>query len=153
MTRIGLIMFLLIAASTCSDYLARSQSSDLVGKWKIEITLENQTPRTLSLEAEDSGKGSLMLEGSRSNWDEPAKPTQVKWIVREGKRLVIVGPVEFPIGNVGREQGILLLKGTFESENSLKGELALFRMDQDPMDPNQTPSKTGKFQAVRSDSK
>lgn len=153
MTRIGLLLFLLIAANTCSDYLTRSQSSDLVGKWKIEITLENQTPRTLSLEAEESGKGSLMLEGSRSNWDEPAKPTQVKWIPQEGKRLVIVGPIEFPIGNVGREQGILLFKGAFESENRIKGELALFRMDQDPMDPNQTPSKTGTFQAVRSGSK
>ncbi|MGE0103129.1 MAG: hypothetical protein AB7H86_21765 [Blastocatellales bacterium] len=146
-------MLLLFGANTCSDFLPRSQSSDLAGKWKIEITFEKQDSRTLSFEADESGTGSLKLEGERSNWDEPAKPTKAKWMVESGKQMIIIAPIEFPIGNVGREPGILRLKGVFESESRLKGELAFFRMDQDPMDPNETPSKTGKFHAVRTDAK
>lgn len=149
MIKTWLILLLLIGANTCSYKLTRPQSSDPVGKWKIEITFENQSTRILSFEAEESGKGSLMLEGLRPNWDEPAKPSQAKWVVEEGKRLIITGPIEFPIGNVGREPGMLLLKGVFESESRISGELAFFGMDQDPMDHKSTPSKTGKFKAER----
>jgi hypothetical protein len=147
--RIGLMLILLFAARTCSGDVVRPQSSDLVGRWKVEITFENQSPRSLSFEAEDSGKGSLLLEGSRSNWDEPAKPSQAKWTVGQEKRVTISAPVEFPIGNVGREQGTLVFKGAFESERVITGDLSFFPMDQDPSDPKATPSKIGKFKATR----
>jgi hypothetical protein len=146
--RIGLMLILLFAAHICSVDAARPQSSNLVGRWKIDITFENQSPRSLRFVAEDSGKGSLLLE-ARSNWDEPAKPSQAKWTVGREKRVTISGPVEFPIGNVGRETGVLVFKGAFESESKITGELAFFPMDQDPSDPKATPSKTGKFKATR----
>src|SRR5215468_9038916 len=145
---IGLMLILLFAAHNCSVDAARPQSSDLVGKWKIDITFQNQSKRSLQLDAEDSGKGSLLLE-ARSNWDEPAKPSQAKWTVDSEKRVTILGPVEFPIGNVGREPGVLVFKGAFKSESMITGDFAFFSMDQDPMDPKSTPSKTGKFEATR----
>jgi hypothetical protein len=146
--RIGLTLTLLFAAYYCSVDAARPQSSDLVGRWKIDITFENQSKRSLRFEAEDSGAGSLLLE-AQSNWDEPAKPSQAKWSVGREKRLTISGPVEFPIGNVGRETGVLVFKGAFTSGSKITGEIAFFTMDQDPMDPKATPSKTGKFEATR----
>ncbi len=146
--RLGLMLILLFAAHNCSVDAARPQSSNLVGRWKIDITFENQSNRSLRFDAEDSGKGSMLLE-ARSNWDEPAKPSQAKWTVGREKRVTILGPVEFPIGNVGRETGILVFKGAFESESKITGELAYFPMDQDPSDPKATPSKTGKFKATR----
>lgn len=145
--RIGLMLILLFA--TCSSDVARPQSSDLVGRWKLEITFENQTPRSMRFEAEDAGKGSLLLEGTRSNWDEPAKPSQAKWTMGPEKRVTISGSVEFPIGNVGREQGTLVFNGAFESEKIFTGTLTFFSPDQDPMDPKATPSKTGTFKATR----
>ncbi len=145
---IGLMLILLFAALNCSVDAARPQSSDLVGRWKIEITFQNKSKRSLRFDAEDSGKGSLLLE-ARSNWDEPAKPSQAKWTAGAEKRVTILGPVEFPIGNVGRETGILVFKGAFKSESIITGDVAFFPMDQDPMDPNATPSKTGKFEATR----
>src|SRR5215468_9198090 len=148
MMRIGLTLTLLFAAYNCSVDAARPQSSDLVGRWKIEITFQNKSKRSLQFDAEDSGKGSLLLE-PRSNWDEPGKPSQAKWTVGEEKRVTILGPVEFPIGNVGREPGVLVFKGAFKSESIITGEIAFFPMDQDPMDPKSTPSKTGKFEATR----
>ena len=89
----------------------------------------------MRFDAEDSGKGSLLLEDARSNWDEPAKPSQAKWTVGAEKRVTILAPVEFPIGNVGRETGVLAFKGVFKSESKITGDIALFPMDQDPMDP------------------
>src|SRR5262245_46226941 len=146
--RIGLMLILLFAAHICSVDAARPQSRDLVGRWKIDITFENQSERSLSFDAEDSGTGSLLLE-ARSNWDEPAKPSRAKWTVGREKRVTISGPVEFPIGNVGREAGVLVFKGAFKSGSKITGDIAFFTMDQDPMDPKATPSKTGKFEATK----
>jgi hypothetical protein len=146
--RIGLMLILLFAAHICSVDAAQRQSSNMVGRWKIVFTFENQSERSLRFEAEDSGTGSLLLE-ARSNWDEPAKPSQAKWTVGREKHVTISGPVEFPIGNVGRETGILVFKGAFKSGNKITGDIAFFTMDQDPMDPKATPSKTGKFEATR----
>src|SRR5262245_38622443 len=146
--KIGLTFILLLAAYACLGNLTRPQSSDLVGRWKVDITFENQSPHSLRFVAEESGAGSLSLE-PRSNWDEPAKPTQAKWKVGAAKSVTFSGPVEFPIGNVGREPGILVFKGAFESEGKITGELAFFPMDQNPSDPKATPSKTGKFKATR----
>jgi hypothetical protein len=141
--KIGLMLILFLAT-------ARPQSSDLVGRWKIEITFENQSAkRSFRFDAEDSGKGSLLLEDTRSNWDEPARPSQAKWTVGREKRVTFSGPVEFPIGNVGRETGVLAFKGTFKSESKIDGDVAFFSSDQDPLDPKATPSKTGKFEATR----
>ena len=146
--KIALMLIFLFAASKYSVDAAQPQSSDLKGQWKIEITFEDQSKRTLQLDAEDSGTGSLLLE-ARSHWDEPAKPSQAKWTVGREKRVTISGPVEFPIGNVGRETGVLVFKGAFKSGSKITGDFAFFSMDQDPMDPKATPSKTGKFEATR----
>ena len=146
--KIALMLSLLFAAHNCSVDAPRPQSSDLVGRWKVDITFENESTRSMSLDAEDSGKGSLMLEGARSNWDEPAKPSQAKLTVGDNKRVTILAPVEFPIGNVGRETGVLAFKGVFKSESKITGDIALYPMDQDPMDPKATPTKTGKFEAT-----
>jgi hypothetical protein len=145
--RIGLTFILFFASHVFLGNVARTQSSDLVGQWKVDITFDDQTTRSLRLVAEESGKGSLLLE-ARSNWDEPAKPTQAKWTVRE-KRVTFSGRVEFPIGNVGRETGELVFKGAFESGSKITGEFAFFPMDQDLSAPKSDPSKTGKFKATR----
>ena len=146
--KIGLMLILLFAAHYCSVDAARPQYSNLVGRWKIDITFEDQSKRSLRFEAEDSGTGSLLLE-ARSNWDEPAKPSQAKWTVGRERRVTISGPVEFPIGNVGRETGVLVFKGAFKSGSKMTGDIAFYPMDQDPMNPKSTPSKTGKFEATR----
>jgi hypothetical protein len=147
--KIALMLIFLFAAHNCSVDAPRPKSSDMVGRWKVDITFENESTRSMSFDAEDSGKGSLLLEGARSNWAEPAKPSQAKWTVGKDKRVTILAPVEFPIGNVGRETGVLSFKGSFKSESKITGEIAFYPMDQDPMDPNATPTKTGKFEATR----
>jgi hypothetical protein len=147
--KLALALISLFAAHYCSADVVRPQSSDLMGRWKVDITFENESTRSMSLDAEDSGKGSLLLEGARSNWDEPAKPSQAKLMMGKDKNVTILAPIEFPIGNVGRETGVLAFKGVFKSESKITGDVALYPMDQDPMDPKATPTKTGKFEATR----
>ncbi|MBI1760866.1 MAG: hypothetical protein HYR56_05445 [Acidobacteria bacterium] len=147
--RIALTLIFLFAVHHCSTAARRPQSAELVGRWKVEITFANQFSRTLRFEAEASGKGSLLLEGPASNWAEAAKPTTAKWSQSAEQRVTISGPVEFPIGNVGRLAGTLICKGKFDTENSLSGEVALFAPEQDPQDPQVVPSRTGTFKATR----
>ena len=54
------------------------------------------------------------------------------------------GPVEFLIGNVGRDAGTLMCKGKFESADLISGEAEFFPSVGD------RPSKHGTFKAVRS---
>jgi hypothetical protein len=147
--KIGLMLILLFAAYNCSPDLARPQGSDLVGRWKIDITFENESKRSLNFDADDTGRGSLSMEEARDNWSEPSKPSQVKWMMGADKRVMFSAPVDFPIGNVGRETGILVFKGVFKSDTKITGELALYPVDQDPMDAKSIPIKTGTFEATR----
>jgi len=147
--KIALTLIFLFALHNCSAESTRTESSELVGQWKVEVTFENQDPRSFGFEAEESGKGSLVLEDARSNWAEPAKPTKAKWAQGEAKSVTIWGSVEFPIGNVGREPGILVFIGTFESDSVIRGDVEFFPVGQDPFDRKSKPSKTGRFKANR----
>ena len=147
--KIGLTIILLFASLNCSMDLAGQNSSDLIGRWKIEVTFESQSKHSFNLDAGGDDKGSALAREAQSNWDEPAKPSQAKWTVGAEKQVTISAPMEFPIGNVGREQGVLVFKGSFKSENKITGDVSFFPTDQDPMDPKSIPTRTGKFEATR----
>jgi hypothetical protein len=145
----ALALILVLAVQTCSASRVRTQFSNLVGRWKVDITFTNTVRHSLRFDAQASGKGSFLVQDSRSSLVEPAAPSDAKWARSGEKGVTFSGPVEFPIGNVGRDQGTLVFKGTFETEDLISGDLAFFPMDQDPKDPKAIPSKTGTFKATR----
>jgi hypothetical protein len=53
------------------------------------------------------------------------------------------GPVEFMLGNVGRDAGTLVCKGKFETESLITGEVEFSPLVGDG------PSKSGTFKAIR----
>ena len=53
------------------------------------------------------------------------------------------GPVEFLIGNVGRDAGTLVFKGKFEKADLIAGEVEFSPL------VGERPSKHGSFKAVR----
>ncbi len=59
------------------------------------------------------------------------------------------GRVEFPLGNVGRDPGTLVLHGKFGNDGMITGEAKFFRGDADPTDPKATAAKSGTFKATR----
>jgi hypothetical protein len=143
------VLALFAVALLCASVAAQPQSSDLVGRWKVDIAFDNQVRRSLQFDAEASGKGSFLLEGTRSNWDEPARPFDAKWTQAPEKRVTFSGGIEFPIGNVGREPGTLVFKGVFQSERAIVGDVEFFLPGEDPFDANVAPSKKGTFKAQR----
>ncbi len=108
---------------------------------------ENGVSHTLRLETRDSGKGSFQLVDPISKVWGFSKPSEAKWTEGDQGSMTFSGPMEFPLGNVGRDAGTLVLKGKFGTKGSITGEAKFFQLDQDPKDAK--PSKSGTFKATR----
>ena len=119
-----------------------AESPDFVGKWDVEISFANANQYSLQFDGQAGGKGSLLLLDPRSATWGDAKRTEAKWTQGEGKSLTLSAPVEFMIGNVGRDAGTLVLKGMFETENLITGEMEFSA-------PGSDSPKKGTFKAVR----
>src|SRR5438552_10315615 len=139
----------MVAAQTCIAALSHAQSPNMIGSWKVDITFTNGESRSLRFDAQGEAKGTFLLLDPKLNVWGPAKPSEAKWSRGEGNSVTFSGPVEFPIGNVGRDAGTLVFKGKFDTENSMMGEVAFFRLDQDANSPKAKPSKSGMFKAIR----
>jgi hypothetical protein len=136
-------LILTLIMSTCCSILAEAQSPNLIGKWNVEIIFANEEHRALRFEAEGEGKGSfLLLDPKLKAWG-PAKPSQAKWSRGEGNSVTFSGPVEFMIGNVGRDAGTLVFKGKFETPDLITGEVEFSPL------VGERPSKHGTFKATR----
>ncbi|MGI8821097.1 MAG: hypothetical protein ACR2ID_09560 [Chthoniobacterales bacterium] len=120
-----------------------AQSPDVSGRWNVEITFAHGNRYSLRFDAQAEGKGSLLLLDPRSTVWEGAKNSEAKWTRGEGNSVTFSGPIEFPIGNVGRDAGTLVLKGTREKEGLIMGEMEFSPLAGDG------PSKLGTFKAVR----
>ena len=143
------LLILILIVQTCCAALSWAQSPNLIGRWDVEITFANEDHRSLRFDAQGEGKGTFLLLDPKLNVWGPAKPSEAKWSRGEGNSVTFSGPVEFPIGNVGRDAGTLVFRGKFDTENSMMGEVAFFRLDQDPNNPKARSSKSGTFKAIR----
>ena len=68
---------------------------------------------------------------------------EAKWTLSDGNSVMFSGPVEFMLGNVGRDAGTLVCKGKFETESLITGEV-----DFSPL-VGDGPLKSGTFKAIR----
>ena len=121
------------------------QSAGVAGRWQIEFSFSDTSHHTLRFDAEDSGNGTYLLLDTVSNLVEPAQLSKAEWTQAAGSiQITISGTIEFPIGNVGRDPGTLVFKGTFETADLIAGDVEFFR------DPGTlTPSRKGTFKATR----
>ena len=142
-------LILIVFAQIFGVGLSQAQSSNVIGSWRVEITFGNGETRLFRFEARESGKGSFLLLDPRSKFWGPAGPSEAKWTQGDEGSVMFSGAVEFPLGNVGRDAGTLVLKGKFGTEGSITGEATFFPVDQDPKDPKARPSKSGSFKAIR----
>ena len=142
-------LILIVFAQILGMGFSQAQSSNVIGSWKVEITFGNGDGRSLRFEARESGKGSfLLLDPGLKVWG-PARPSEAKWTQGDRGSVMFSGTVEFPLGNVGRDAGTLVLKGKFGTEGAITGAAIFFPLDQDPKDPEARPSKSGSFKAIR----
>jgi hypothetical protein len=137
-------VLLMLIAQMCCSALAQAQTPNMTGTWNLEITFANAQHHSLRLEAQGDGKGSLQLTDPAAKVWSGAKPSEAKWSRGEGNSVTFSGPVEFLLGNVGREAGTLTCKGKFETADLISGEVEF------SPSVGERPSKHGTFKAVRS---
>src|SRR5690349_12104281 len=93
----------------------QAEPPNVIGSWTVKVTFDGGNIRLLRFEAHDSGKGSfLLLDPSLKVWG-PSKPSLATWSQAEDGSITFSGPVEFPLGNVGRDAGTLSLSGRLEA--------------------------------------
>ena len=127
----------------CYVASAMAQSPDVTGRWDVEIIFADSNRYSVRFDGQADGKGSLLLIDPRATTWEGAKPAEAKWSRGEGKAVTFSAPVEFALGNVGRDPGTLTLKGTFETDDLITGEMEFSRPGTDQ------PAKKGTFKAAR----
>ena len=142
-------LLLIVFAQIFGVGLPQVQSSNVIGSWRVEVTFRNAQNRSLCFEARESGKGTFLLLDPGSKFRGLAGPSEATWTQGDGGSVMFSGTVEFPLGNVGRDAGTLVLKGKFGTDGSIAGEAMFFPSDQDPKDPKAKPSKSGTFKAIR----
>lgn len=137
-------LILIVAVNAFCYAFAEADSLNMTGAWKVEITFANEQHHSLRFEAQSDGKGSLQLTDPAAKVWGAAKPSDAKWTRDEGNSVTFSGPVEFLLGNVGRDAGTLKCKGKFETADLITGEVEFSPSVGD------RPSKHGTFKAVRS---
>ncbi len=132
-----------LIAQVCCVALVQAQSLNMTGRWNIEVTFAAGGQHSLSFDAQPGGKGSFVLMDPIAKAWRETKPSEATWTREEGNSLIFSGPMEFPIGNVGRDAGTLTFKGKFETPDLITGEVEFSPL------VGERPSKHGTFKAVR----
>ena len=140
-------IILVMAVNTFSFGAAEAESPNVTGSWKVDITFANEQHRFLRFDAQSGGKGTLTVTDPQSKAWGGAQPSEAKWTPGEGNEVTFSGPVEFLLGNVGRDAGMLTCKGKFETPDLITGEAGFSPLVGDRL------SKLGTFKAVRAANK
>jgi hypothetical protein len=136
-------IILVMAVNTFSFVPAEAEPPNVTGSWKIDVTFANDQHRFLRFDAQSDGKGTLTVTDPQSKAWGNAKSSEAKWTPGDAGSVTFSGPVEFLLGNVGRDAGNLTLTGKFETPDLITGEV-----DFSPL-VGDGPSKHGTFKAVR----
>jgi hypothetical protein len=123
--------------------VSQAESPNVIGRWNIEITFPNDEHRSLRLDAQDGGKGTLLLVDPKARVWGSTTPSEAKWTRSDDNSVTFSGAVEFMLGNVGRDAGTLVFKGKFDKADLITGEVEFSPLVGD------RPSKHGTFKAVR----
>lgn len=134
---------LLLLVNTCSSAIPEAQSPNLIGRWNVEITFGNNEHRSVHFEAQADGKGTLVAADAQSKVWGNTKASNANWSTGDGNSVRFSGPVEFLLGNVGRDAGTLTFNGKFESADLMSGEVEFSPA------VGERPSKHGTFKATR----
>jgi len=140
MTATRALVLMLIAQTIA---VSQPQSPNVIGKWNVEIVFANDEHRSLRFDAQGDGKGTFLLLDPKLNVWGPAKPSEAKWNRGKGNSVTFSGPVEFMLGNVGRDAGTLVFSGKFETSDLITGEVEFSPL------VGERPSKHGTFKAIR----
>lgn len=134
---------LCLIAPVCGVALAQGESPNMTGRWNVEVRFTAGAQHSVRFDAQADGKGTFVLMDPMAKAWGTTKPSNATWTRGDGNSVTFSGPMEFPLGNVGRDVGTLTCKGKFETPDLITGEV-----DFSPL-VGDGPSKQGTFKAVR----
>lgn len=133
---LGVVLAVMIA---CAQLLGAGRllasPEKMVGEWKVEITFAKGEVRSVCFAAQESGKGFYLPSAPAPNRTAPAEKVEGEWLVGADGKVVFSGPVQFPLGNVGLQRGVLVLTGKTTDDGSFAGAATFFPPGQEPKDP------------------
>lgn len=131
------------------DQQPPAPSASLAGIWRVSFTFSGDVERHLTFDSQAKGVGSFLLLDTRpDNKPEPA-PLPAVWSQLTNGRVSVSGEVELPLGTCCREIGTLILKGKFNSGNSIKGRAIFIASSEEEENPIGYRSMLGTFTATR----
>jgi hypothetical protein len=122
-----LILVSLVAVQGVAPKLDLSQATatptraaKLNGRWRVKFILSG-VEKNLIFDAKAKGSGFFLLLDTEPDDKPVATPLPAAWSQLTSDRVSFSGEVELPVGTCCRELGTLMLKGKFNSNNSITG--------------------------------
>jgi hypothetical protein len=113
------LTFILLA--TFSFLVVPRPEPGLTGRWRVKFTLSAKDEKNLILEARPKGSGVFHLLDTGPDNKPVPEPQPAVWSEITEKRVSFAANVELPLGTCCREAGTLIFKGTYTSDDSIKG--------------------------------
>lgn len=126
-----------------------AQASSLVGRWRVKFSLSGIGEKNLLLDSQPGGVGSFLLLDTGPDNKPVEAPLPALWSQTSNDRVNLSSEVELPLGTCCREIGTLILKGKFDSANSIKGKAIFIASTEDAENFIGYRSMMGTFTAAR----
>jgi hypothetical protein len=126
-----------------------AQVSNVVGRWRVKFSLSGTGDKNLLFDSQPNGVGSFLLLDTGPDNKPAEAPLPALWSQTGNDRVNFSSEVELPFGTCCREIGTLILKGKFDSGNSIKGRAIFIASTEDEENFNGFRSMLGTFTAAR----
>jgi hypothetical protein len=126
-----------------------AQISTLVGRWRVRFSLSGIGEKNLVFDSQPKGVGSFLLLDTGPDNKAAEAPLPALWSQTSNDRVNFSSEVELPFGTCCREIGTLILKGKFDSGNSIKGKAIFIASSEEEENLLGYRSMLGTFTAIR----
>jgi hypothetical protein len=121
----------------------------LTGRWRVNFSLVETKNKNLIFEVKPKGSGLVLLLDTGPDDKPVPDPQPAVWSQIDNGRVSFAANVELSLGTCCREVGTLIFKGTYASDNSIKGRAIFIASTTDEENFIGYRSSVGSFTATR----
>lgn len=121
----------------------------LTGRWRVKFAFNGNAERNLIFDSQPKGVGFVLLLDTGPDNKPVESPLPALWSQTSNDRVNFSSEVELPFGTCCREIGTLILKGKFDSGNSIKGRAIFIASTEEEENLIGYRSMFGTFTATR----
>lgn len=139
----------IVLLATVAPLLDTKPEPKLSGRWRVNFNLVETKDKNLVLEVKPKGSADFHLLDTGPDNKPVPDPMPAVWSEIDNGRVTFAGNVEMPLGTCCREVGTLIFKGTYASDNLIKGKAIFIASTTDEENFIGFRSSTGAFTATR----